>query len=120
MRKKLSVMWIGTALGILVVGFNARIVHAGLLPGDPSRGKPIFLSFCAQCHGVKGDGNGVAAPALMQKPANFTDPNLWKGHDDAFFIHVIRRGRGVMAPYWDVLKPQQILDVLSYEKTFRK
>jgi mono/diheme cytochrome c family protein len=56
----------------------------------------------------------------MQKPANFTDPNLWKGHDDAFFIHVIRRGRGVMAPYWDVLKPQQILDVLSYEKTFRK
>ena len=96
------------------------VARAGLKPGDPVRGKKIFLSFCVQCHGIKGNGNGIAAPALMNKPANFTDPTLWTSHEEAFFLETIRHGRGGMAPYWDVLTPQQIQDVLSYEKTFRK
>ena len=69
---------------------------------------------------VNGDGNGVAAPALMEKPANFTDPKLWMMGDDAFFIHIIRKGRKIMPGFWDTLSTQQILDVLSYEKTFLK
>ena len=40
--------------------------------------------------------------------------------DDAFFINVIKNGRKIMPGFWDTLKPQQILDVLSYEKTFLK
>lgn len=88
--------------------------------GHPSAGKKVFQGFCIQCHGVNGDGNGVAAPALMEKPANFTDPKLWMMGDDAFFIHIIRKGRKIMPGFWDTLSTQQILDVLSYEKTFLK
>ncbi len=88
--------------------------------GNPVEGKKVFQGWCIQCHGVKGNGNGVAAPALMEKPANFTDPNLWKMGDDAFFIHIIKHGRKIMPGFWDTLSPQQILDVLSYEKTFKK
>jgi mono/diheme cytochrome c family protein len=88
--------------------------------GDPVRGKKIYQGLCIQCHGVKGDGNGVAAPALMEKPANFTDPKTWQMGDEAFYIHVIRRGRKIMPAFWDVIDPQQIRDVLSYERTFLK
>ena len=88
--------------------------------GNPVEGKKVFQGWCIQCHGIKGDGNGVAAPALMEKPANFTDPDLWKMGDDKFFIHIIRKGRKIMPGFWDTLSHQQILDVLSYEKTFRK
>ncbi len=56
----------------------------------------------------------------MEKPANFTDPATWKMGDNAFFINVIKNGRKVMLGFWDTLKLQQILDVLSYEKTFLK
>lgn len=92
----------------------------GATMGDPLNGKKVFQGWCIQCHGVNGDGNGIAAPALMEKPANFTNPNLWKMGDDAFFIHIIKHGRKIMPGFWDTLSPQQILDVLSYEKTFKK
>ena len=117
MRRKAGLFLAGILL--LLIG-TPMTDKAGLKPGDPVRGKKIYRSFCVQCHGLKGNGKGLAAPALMNKPANFTDPHLWTSHDESFFLDTIRHGRGGMAPYWDVLTPQQILDVLSYEKTFRK
>ena len=117
MKKKIGLF----LAGILCVGLgSSTVAQAALKPGDPVRGKKIYRSFCVQCHGIKGNGQGPAAGALMNKPANFTDPALWASHDENFFLETIRHGRGGMAPYWDVLTPQQILDVLSYEKKFRK
>ena len=100
--------------------FASCMVSSAFGEGNPIEGKKVFQGFCIQCHGIHGDGNGVAAPALMEKPANFTDPNLWKMGDDAFFIHIIRKGRKIMPGFWDTLNSQQILDVLSYEKTFKR
>lgn len=101
---------------ILGIGTSAW----GATIGNPANGKKVFQGWCVQCHGVNGDGNGVAAPALMEKPANFTDPATWKMGDDAFYIRVIKNGRKIMPGFWDTLKPQEVLDVLSYEKTFLK
>ena len=33
-----------------------------------NRGKEIYLDSCAVCHGVNGDGEGIALPALKVKP----------------------------------------------------
>ncbi len=109
----------GIALGVtLFLGIGPSAW--GAMTGDPANGKKVFQGWCIQCHGVHGDGNGIAAPALMEKPANFTDPATWKMGDVAFFINVIKNGRKIMPGFWDTLKPQEVLDVLSYEKTFRK
>jgi len=35
-------------------------------------GKKLYLHYCSQCHGEKGDGEGYAAPHLHPKPRNFT------------------------------------------------
>ncbi len=112
--------------GVLLTGFLFAVVLAGtsecwaLQPGDPVNGKVIFGEYCSACHGMNGDGKGPAAPAAHEPPANFTDPDFWKGKTDAFLIHVIRRGFNGMPPYWDVMSKQDILDVYSYVKTFRK
>jgi mono/diheme cytochrome c family protein len=37
-------------------------IYAGSNPGNPSSGKQLFLSNCAECHGE--DGEGIEAPAL--------------------------------------------------------
>lgn len=35
-------------------------------------GKQLFVSYCAQCHGMDGRGHGPAAPALKMPPADLT------------------------------------------------
>ncbi|MCF8720832.1 c-type cytochrome [Nitrospina gracilis] len=39
------------------------------------RGQEVYQKHCLHCHGVKGDGQGVAAPFSSPRPRNFT-----KGH----------------------------------------
>ncbi len=39
---------------------------------SPASGKEMFASYCASCHGKDGKGDGPAASALKQKPADLT------------------------------------------------
>src|SRR5262249_49103141 len=39
-------------------------------------GKQIHTNHCAQCHGDRGDGNGLAAPFLYPKPRNFGEAKV--------------------------------------------
>lgn len=44
-----------------------------------SWGKDLFLRYCASCHGEEGKGNGPAAAALKNPPANLTALSLARG-----------------------------------------
>ena len=35
-------------------------------------GKVLYLKYCSQCHGEKGDGEGSATPHLQPRPRDFT------------------------------------------------
>ena len=39
---------------------------------SPASGKEMFVSYCASCHGKDAKGNGPAANALKQLPADLT------------------------------------------------
>jgi mono/diheme cytochrome c family protein len=39
---------------------------------SPSSGQEMFMSYCASCHGKDAKGNGPAAGALKQNPADLT------------------------------------------------
>jgi mono/diheme cytochrome c family protein len=60
-----------------VVGMTSALIAILVLPrvalaegNDVAEGKRYFLSYCASCHGVNGDGHGPVAPALSTSPAN--------------------------------------------------
>jgi mono/diheme cytochrome c family protein len=63
-----------------------------------ARGKQLYGSYCAACHGETGDGSGPAARFLYPKPRNFRDgkfrlvstQNRVPSDDD--IMHVISRG----------------------------
>jgi cbb3-type cytochrome oxidase cytochrome c subunit/cytochrome c5 len=40
---------------------------------DLARGELLYARNCANCHGARGAGDGVAAPGLHPRPANFTE-----------------------------------------------
>ena len=89
-----------------------------------AHGKEVYEHHCIACHGVKGDGNGVAATFLhKQRPRNFTlgvfKFRLNKGPlpTDADLLRTITRGvRGTAMPAWFELPLQDRLAVMQYVK----
>lgn len=47
-----------------------------------AKGKTIFNTLCASCHGEDGTGNGVASAGLNPSPRNFTSMDGWKNGSD--------------------------------------
>ncbi len=82
-------------------------------------GKVLYLKYCSQCHGEKGDGEGYAAPHLRPRPRNFTTgkfkvrttPNgSLPTHQD--LINIIRRGMPYTTmPAWPNLADQEVSDL---------
>lgn len=88
-------------------------------------GKSIYTEYCMQCHGVNGDGNGVAAKGLQVPPRNFKLGTYKFGqvvtgelpHDEDFY-KIIKNGlHGTAMLPWD-LTEKQLFNVVQYIKTF--
>ncbi|MCR4290949.1 MAG: c-type cytochrome [Candidatus Scalindua sp.] len=89
-------------------------------------GKIIYEKRCYYCHGIKGDGNGPAAPRMDQKPRNFTR-NEYKIRstklgtlptDDDLFRIISSGVEGTAMPFWSNLSKEERWQVIYYIKTF--
>ncbi len=89
-------------------------------------GKNLYLKYCAQCHGEKGDGVGFATSHLYPRPRDFTTgkfkvrttPNgALPTHQD--LVNIIRRGMPYTSmPAWPNLSDQEVSDLAYFIKTF--
>lgn len=88
-------------------------------------GQTTYMEYCVQCHGVKGDGKGPAAPGMWPPPRDFTlgiykFGNVVSGelpHDEDFY-HIIRGGlNGTAMLPWDI-SDKRLDAVVQYIKTF--
>jgi mono/diheme cytochrome c family protein len=92
-----------------------RILKGAVLPpvqslitmeeGNPEKGNQLFTSYCATCHGEK--GNGGVAVALNQD-------GFLKRATNPFILETILRGRGNTAmPGWSHLDPLELSHLVS-------
>jgi mono/diheme cytochrome c family protein len=121
-----SIVLLIAALCAAVTG-SAR-VDAQDVGTDAQReaGKTLYMKYCAQCHGEKGDGEGYATPHLFPKPRNFTSgkfkvrttPNgALPTHQD--IVNIIRRGMPYTSmPAWPTLTDQEVANLAYYLTTF--
>jgi cytochrome c len=89
-------------------------------------GKKLYLKYCSQCHGEKGDGEGYAALHLRPRPRNFTTgkfkirttPNgALPTHQD--LLNIIRRGMPYTSmPAWPNFADQEVSDLAYFITTF--
>ena len=89
-------------------------------------GKALYLKYCSQCHGEKGDGEGYATPHLCPRPRDFTSgkfkvrttPNgALPTHQD--LVNIIRRGMPYTSmPAWPNLSDQEVSDIAHFITTF--
>lgn len=85
-------------------------------PFSVNNGKSVYGAHCIVCHGVNGDGNGVAAGTLNPKPTNFLDLKYMPMRSRVDHYEAIAEGRsGTSMPSWKaVLTENQIWDVIAY------
>src|ERR1051326_7042498 len=89
-------------------------------------GKKLYDVNCSQCHGEKGDGQGVAAPFLLPKPRDFTAGKFKIRTTPSGALpttqdlkSIIRAGMPYTAmPAWPQFTDQQITQLAYYVKSF--
>ena len=116
---------------LVLLAFCTALFIAGTAaakPGDADKGKEIYDKRCTWCHGAEGDGAGAAKDMLNPPPRDFTSGNykiktssfedMTPNDDDIF--RMIRDGMpGTSMPGWsDVLKEQDMWNLVAYVKTF--
>jgi putative heme-binding domain-containing protein len=108
----LSFFWAGS-----VVGGSAESEKMSPLA---SQGRPLFLHYCAACHGVSGDGDGYNAEQLEKEPAELSDLGFISRKKDSQIYRVIKfGGQGVkksqlMPVFGHTLSEKEIWSLVAY------
>jgi mono/diheme cytochrome c family protein len=78
-----------------------------------ANGKTVFNTYCMNCHGETGKGDGPIGKSLVPPAANLTQ---LQNKSDDMIRKTIQNGRpGTAMPSWkNDLSPQDIQDVLAY------
>ncbi len=83
----------------------------------------LYATYCSNCHGASGKGDGLAAKSLPVKPANHTDGNFLSQLSDKYLHDIISKGgsgveKSPFMPAWgSLLKDQQIRSIISYMRS---
>ena len=101
----LTLAWLASATAQSPAGRTAQ-----------ERGKVVYESHCAICHGVDGRAETAAGRLLNPRPRNFADAVEMSRVTVDRIYHAIKEGRAgtAMAPWSQVLSEGQIGDVMDY------
>ena len=80
------------------------------------RGKSLYASHCAICHGADGNGDTQMREFLKTHPANLIDEQWTYGSSDGEIFHVIKHGRTDrdMEAFENKLSDERIWLVINY------
>ena len=89
--------------------------------------KQVFEFYCAQCHGVNGDGKGInVGKDFATDPRNFTNAADMAKRTDEDIRTVIKDGgpaiskSPLMPPWGATLSAAEVNDLLAYIRKFAK
>lgn len=78
-----------------------------------ARGQQRFEIYCAPCHGLTGEGDGITKSFGMGTVANLHDPRIVQLPDGELF-YVITHGRNLMGPYASQIDTEDRWAVVAY------
>ncbi|MBT9546675.1 MAG: cytochrome c [Candidatus Sericytochromatia bacterium] len=107
------------ALALALVGGAASNMSASAAGGNAAKGKAMFASQCAMCHGATGKGDGAVGKTLKPAPRNFTTGTFKYGSSDAQIAALIKKGKAPM-PGYATLSDQQLKDLVAYIRSLKK
>ena len=78
------------------------------------RGKKIYASQCAMCHGAKGDGKGEMVEEMKINPPDFTKPATLKKRTDGEWFAIIGQGSEAMQGQGNRMSASHKWDLVNY------
>lgn len=85
-----------------------------------AKGKEIYTTNCASCHGETGAGNGPAGATLVPPPRNFVNPQTWRHGPKVANMYVTLQ-EGIpntgMASFSNI-SPEDRFAIIHYVRTF--
>lgn len=85
-----------------------------------------YKAYCAQCHGMEGNGKGVNIRDMSVMPRDHTDAKAMSGRSDETLFKVIKEGgpsidKSILMPPWDEpLSDEEIKDLVQYMRMLCK
>lgn len=81
------------------------------------KGKSLFVTQCAMCHGNTGDGKGDLAVVMHVSPPDFTKPETLANRTDGELFTIINTGSGAMPAEAKRLKEFQTWNIINFLRT---
>jgi cytochrome c oxidase cbb3-type subunit III len=113
----------GLLLGALALGMGAVCTAGVARAAGAEPAADLYRTYCVQCHGLKGKGNGVNVRDMSVQPRDHTDPQGMGGLSDEVIFKAIKEGgpavtKSVLMPPWGgVLSDEQIRSLVPYLRT---
>lgn len=79
-----------------------------------------YRTYCVQCHGLAGNGQGINVHDMSVQPRDHTDAKAMSGRSDDALFKVIKEGgpsvdKSVLMPPWgDTLSDDEIRDLVAH------
>jgi mono/diheme cytochrome c family protein len=83
------------------------------------KGKALYVSQCAMCHGVTGNGKGDLAGPLKLALPDFTKPATLKAYTDGELFKILSAGSGVMPAQAQRLSDTHLWDLVNYLRSLQ-
>jgi hypothetical protein len=92
-----------------------------LTPELLKRGQERYKIFCAPCHGIQGDGNGMIVMRGMKRPPSFTDPHepRLRQVPNGYLYDVVTNGFGAMLSYSAQVPPADRWAIIAYVRALQ-
>ena len=82
------------------------------------RGQDRYKIFCSPCHGLQGDGNGMAAVRGMKHPPSYHIDRLRQA-PNGYFYDVMTNGFGAMYSYSERIPPSDRWAIIAYVRALQ-
>jgi len=104
---------------LLLLAIPLAVCTTRATAADAEKGKGLYASRCAFCHGASGAGDGPAGKALKPPPTNFTLAAYWNSTTPQTVKEAIQNGKPntAMMAFKNALTAEQLDDLLAYLKT---
>jgi mono/diheme cytochrome c family protein len=102
----------------LVVAKDSNAFPLRLTADLLERGKQRYGIFCSPCHGLQGDGNGMAAVRGMKHPPSYHQDRL-RNSPNGYYFDVVTNGFGGMLGYSAQIPPQDRWAIIAYVRALQ-
>jgi len=109
-------MQLATAMAVL-----GTLAALNLAPASAAdRAADSYRTYCVQCHGIDGNGQGINKRDMSVQPRDHTDAKAMSGRSDETIFKVIKEGgpsidKSVLMPPWgDTFSDEEIRELVAH------